>query len=244
MKANKYKLKISPKYPLVWGKEDFSIKIFCSIPNVATGILLTAKSHYYIIDPGDGILRDLNKEIGTKKLLNITDIFISHGHHDHLGGLWSLLTYLFVMKKSTPVNIYFPKNCIEIYSIHHAFNEVYAKNLTYKINLIEIDSEKEFKKDSLTIKPFKVNHREPNPIDKGSIKVPSLGYKFFYNEQSICYGGDSAYSENLLKMTKGSSLAILEAGAGDKKSDIHMTFEEAISIGKTADDYFLVHIKK
>ena len=50
------------KYPISWTKENFSIKIFCSIPNIATGILLKADRAHLIIDPGDGILRDLNKE--------------------------------------------------------------------------------------------------------------------------------------------------------------------------------------
>ena len=55
------------KYPITWKKNNFSIKIFCSIPNIATGILLRADQAYFVIDPGDGILRDLNKEIGIKK---------------------------------------------------------------------------------------------------------------------------------------------------------------------------------
>ena len=95
---------IEQKYPLNWQSKNFSIKIFCSIPNVATGILLKAGKAHLVIDPGDGILRDLNKEIGVKNLLNISDIFITHGHHDHLGGVWSLFTYLRVMQKKTPLN--------------------------------------------------------------------------------------------------------------------------------------------
>ena len=46
------------KYPLSWKKNNFSIKIFCSIPNIATGILLRTDDAYFIVDPGDGILRD------------------------------------------------------------------------------------------------------------------------------------------------------------------------------------------
>ena len=49
--------------PLHWKKKNFSIKIFCSIPNIATGILLKAGDAHFVIDPGDGILRDLNKKL-------------------------------------------------------------------------------------------------------------------------------------------------------------------------------------
>ncbi|MEJ2103496.1 MAG: MBL fold metallo-hydrolase [Ignavibacteriaceae bacterium] len=75
---------IKKDYPLLWKKKNFSIKIFCSIPNIATGILLKAGKSHFVIDPGDGILRDLNKEIGVKNLLNISDVFVTHGHHDHI----------------------------------------------------------------------------------------------------------------------------------------------------------------
>jgi len=231
------------KYPLVWKKNNFYIKIYCSIPNIATGIILTTEKATFVVDPGDGILRDLNKDYSSKKILNISDIFISHGHHDHVGGVWSLLTYLSVMKKNTPLNIYYPKDCLEIESIHNAFKEVYSHELTYKIKLKEIDNSRSFRKKDVVIKPFKVNHREPLGDGNLSIEVPSLGFKFTNNNKSICYGGDTAYCDTLVKMTKGSNLAIIEAGAeSEKESDLHMTIEQAMEIGKTAKEYFLVHV--
>ena len=126
---------LKQKYPLSWNKKDFSIKIFCSIPNIATGILLKAGETHFVIDPGDGILRDLNKEIGVKNLLGISNVFVTHGHHDHIGGVWSLLTYLRVMRKKTPLTIYYPYGCAEIESIFNAFDTVYANSITYKITL-------------------------------------------------------------------------------------------------------------
>ncbi len=237
------KKKLSQKYPLVWKKNNFYIKIFCSIPNIATGIIITTPKAKFIVDPGDGILRDLNKDYSPEEILNISDIFVSHGHHDHIGGVWSLLTYLSVMKKKTPLTIYYPKDCLEIESIYKAFIEVYANELTYSIKLKEINNSKSFKKKDITIKPFKVNHKELSDNGKETIAVPSLGFKFTYNGKSICYGGDTAYSNNFVKLAKGSDLAIIEAGAEDEKeSELHMTMEQAIEIGETAKEYFLVHV--
>jgi glyoxylase-like metal-dependent hydrolase (beta-lactamase superfamily II) len=81
---------VKTEYPIYWEKEDFSIKIFCSIPAIATGILLRAGDSKFVIDPGDGILRDLNDELHPDEILSITDVFITHGHHDHVG--WGLVT--------------------------------------------------------------------------------------------------------------------------------------------------------
>lgn len=232
------------EYPLVWKKEDFFIKIFCSIPSIATGILITTPKALFVVDPGDGILRDLNDEIGTKGILNISDIFISHGHHDHLGGIWSLLTYLSVMRRKDDLTIHYPKGCNEIISIYKAFVKVYKKEISYTINLNQISDEKSFSRNSVKIKPFKVNHRETAPRNK-TVPVPSLGFKFFYEGKSICYGGDTSFCKSLVNNVKGSDLSIIEAGAlGTESSEMHLTINEAIKIGELSKKYFLVHIPK
>jgi len=239
MKTKDYK----PKYPLIWNKKDFSIKIFCSIPNIATGILLKAGDALSLIDPGDGILRDLNKELNPSEILSITDIFISHGHHDHIGGVWSLLTYFKVMNKKSDLNIYFPKGCIEIVSIYKAFRNVYSGTVSYNVLLKEIDNEKKYAIRKMKVKPFFVDHSELASDGVTKTKIPSLGFKFFYNGLSICYGGDTALCDSLLKMTKDSDLAIIEAGNKDDENDgIHLTLKEAIAIGSSAKEYFLVHV--
>ena len=230
------------KYPLVWKKKDFSIKIFCSIPNIATGILLKAGKAYFVIDPGDGILRDLDHEISVEQILNISDIFITHGHHDHVGGVWSLLTYLRVMRKKTPLTIHYPEGCVEIESIYHAFEKVYFDSITYPIRLRPIETTKSFSRKNVTVKPFPVIHKE-YLSDGSKRQVPALGYKFTFENKKICYGGDTAYCDELVKHAKNSDLAIIEAGHDEEVSDeMHMSLSEAKSIGKTAKEYFLVHV--
>lgn len=230
------------KYPLVWKKKNFSIKIFCSIPNIATGILLKAGDAYFVIDPGDGILRDLNKEIGVKNFLELSDIFITHGHHDHVGGVWSLLTYLRVMRKKSSLTIHYPYGCVEIESIYHAFEKVYSGSITYKIILRPVKKNNHFIARNVSVKPFPVIHKEF--LNDGKTRqVPALGYNFTFNEMKICYGGDTAYCEELVKHAKGADLAILEAGHDEETPDeMHMTMKEAKSIGQSAKKYFLVHV--
>lgn len=231
------------KYPLTWHKKNFSIKIFCSIPNIATGILIKTDTSHFVVDPGDGILRDLNKEIGTNKILSISDLFITHGHHDHVGGVWALLTYMRVMHKQTPLSIHFPSGCIEIESIYHAFHKVYSKSIPYEINLKVIKDSKIFKSKKVIIKPFPVIHKEYLHDGITTREVPALGYKFSFEGIKICYGGDTAFCMELVKNAKNSDLAIIEAGHDeDTPDEMHMTVNEARTIGESAKEYFLVHV--
>lgn len=231
------------RYPLSWNKEDFHIKIFCSIPNIATGILISADNNMFVVDPGDGILRDLNKEIGTQNILSVSDLFVTHGHHDHIGGVWALLTYMRVMDKKSPLKIHYPHGCIEIESIHNAFRKVYHKTLPYKIELNEIKDSKIFKRKNVKIKPFPVVHKEYLHDGISTKQVPALGYKFSFNNKKICYGGDTAYCEALVKNAKGADLAVIEAGHDeDTPDEMHMTLKEAKFIGESAKEYFLVHV--
>ncbi len=230
-----------PKYPLVWNRNNIYLKVFTSIPELATGILLRVEDKNIIIDPGDGILRDLNVELGKEKILEIDNIFITHGHHDHLGGLWSLLTYMMIMKKKSGLNIYSPQNCIELKSIIKAFKEVYSNQNAYDIKLNELMASDSVKINNLTITPFEVYHRE---YSEGSVeRIPSLGYKFEYDNKKIVYGGDTAYFDEFKEIVRNADLAIVDAGAGDQSdSEIHMNFNQANLLGKLAKEYFLVHV--
>lgn len=231
------------KYPISWQKKDFSIKIFCSIPNIATGILLKGGNNYFVVDPGDGLLRDLSRELKIKQILSISDLFVTHGHHDHVGGVWSLLTYMRVMHKTSPLSIHYPEKCVEIESIYKAFNKVYSKTLPYKINLKTVSNPKQFRTRKVTVRPFPVIHKEYLHDGITIRQVPALGFSFTYDRIKICYGGDTAYCDDLVKEAKGADLAIVEAGHDDDTpDDMHMTMSEAKSIGESAKEYFLVHV--
>ncbi|MBA4250628.1 MAG: MBL fold metallo-hydrolase [Chlorobiaceae bacterium] len=232
-------------YPLVWKKKNFSIKIFCSIPNIATGILLSASNKYFLVDPGDGMLRDLDIELSQKKIKSINNIFITHGHHDHVGGVWSLLTYLKVVRKKSALNIHYPTGCVEIESIIKAFCSVYDLTIPYKINLKPISTNKKFVADTMSVIPFEVIHHEHKMSGTKTQRVPALGYKFIYEGKSICYGGDTAYCDSLAEMAKDSDLAIIEAGnKNEKESEMHMSQLQAAAVGNLAKKYFLVHVPK
>jgi ribonuclease Z len=147
------------------------------------------------------------------------------------------------MNKQTPLVIHYPKGCIEIVHIYNAFNKVYGSSISYNIFLKDITGDRPFTSKKVSIKPFPVVHKEYLSDKKTTRQVPALGFKFTFNGMKICYGGDTAYCDDLVKNAKGADLAILEAGHDDDTpDDMHMTLSEAVSIGKSAKEYFLVHV--
>jgi ribonuclease Z len=146
------------------------------------------------------------------------------------------------MQKKTPLTIYYPDGCVEIESIFNAFEKVYSNSITYKIKLNPVEKIKSFVRKKVRVKPFPVIHKE-RLSDNIKRQVPALGYNFSFDGMTICYGGDTAYCDTLVKHARNSDLAVLEAGHEEETPDeMHMTMKEAVSIGKSAKKYFLVHV--
>jgi len=146
------------------------------------------------------------------------------------------------MQKKSPLTIHYPDGCVEIESIYNAFKKVYSRSITYKINLKTIKKSSGFTTNNITVKPFPVIHKENLATGK-TRQVPALGYNFVFDGMTICYGGDTAYCEELVVHARNADLAILEAGHDEETpDDMHMTMKEAVAIGKSAKKYFLVHV--
>ena len=131
---------------------------------------------------------------------------------------------------------------MEIESIYNAFAKVYSNTFSYKINLKSINKTSSFKTKNVRVKPFPVIHKEN--LSSGKIRqVPALGFNFSFDGMKICYGGDTAFCNELVTHAKNADLAILEAGHDeDTPDEMHMTLKEAKEIGESAKDYFLVHV--
>src|SRR5207302_6520806 len=60
----------------------------------------------YVVDAGEGVTRRLTR--AGIAIRDIDNIFITHAHDDHTGGLGELLTAEYRFNRTKPVNIYGP----------------------------------------------------------------------------------------------------------------------------------------
>jgi len=225
-----------------WVGENFRVKVLYSRAGVATQILISTFNWDLIVDVGDGVVRDLlNLNYDFNRLIGVA---ITHGHYDHMGGLWSLLGFLRMIGRRGDLNIIMPLNCVEVKGLVECFSGVYGKTLPYKIVLRELGDGGMVDLNGIIIEGFKVLHR-------GSIRgfgvldfIPALGYSIRCGGERIVISGDTGMCDSLLKYVEDADLAVIEATLMEKTvemGEVHLSLEEALEIGGRAKNYILIH---
>ena len=119
-----------------WKGKNLTAHILFSGAGVAQQIWVANKNGAVLFDVGDGTLRDiLANKLDYRK---IKSIVCTHGHFDHIGGLYSLLGYLRMKRRTEPLPIYLPKGCTEPLLILNAYIKRYQKSIPFKITYKEI----------------------------------------------------------------------------------------------------------
>ncbi|WP_231459492.1 MULTISPECIES: ribonuclease Z [unclassified Pedobacter] len=121
--------------------------------------LLNCNEKYYLIDCGEGTQQQLIKY--NLKAARIDHIFISHLHGDHYFGLIGLLSSLHLNGRIKPMQIFGPKQLLEILEIQFKYSDT---TLRYPIEFFPVDNENSlqiFENSDLIVKTIILNHRIP-----------------------------------------------------------------------------------
>jgi len=104
-----------------------------------TSQYLNIQDRHFLIDCGEGFQIQLRKY--NCKFSKIDHIFISHLHGDHFLGLFGYLSTLSLLGRTTPINIYAPKDLLNLINAH---NEISGKNYNFDLNFNELASTTNF----------------------------------------------------------------------------------------------------
>ena len=218
------------------------MKVLYSRAGVATQILISTVECDVLVDVGDGILRDL-LQVGYD-FERLEAIAITHGHFDHVGGLWTLLGFMRMIGRTKDLLIIAPSNCIEVEKLVKSFTIIYNETMPFKIILKELSEEEKVNVGKMTVQAFPVIHRGAIKVFGVLKRIPALGYSISYGRQRIVISGDTGLCQSLVKFTEGADLAILEATINKKNakdSEVHLSVREATEIGKKAKKFILIH---
>jgi ribonuclease BN (tRNA processing enzyme) len=183
--------------------------------------LLVVNGAQYVIDAGEGVTRRLTK-LGVN-FRNIDNIFITHPHSDHTGGLGGLMGVVFDANRTSPVNIYGPpgtvasvRGLIEFLEVN---SEIRISDGTKVIPASKIFSGHDtgagtiFQDANLKVTAIENSHFNFQPGSPGYGKYKSYAYRFDTPDRSVVFTGDTGPSDAVVALAKGADLLVSEVTA-------------------------------
>ncbi len=229
-----------------WENDEVEVRVPFSAAGVSTTVILNSKftGKLMLLDVGDGVLRDLLSPGSLEFVEEIAMLAITHGHFDHMGGLYSLLGFLRMTKRESPLDILVPEGCIEVAATLSAFREVYGSSMSFTIRPHDVRGRMEFDTDFFRIAVFDVLHYGMENQSNQDVWMPAVGYRVHVGDTVIAYTGDTKMCPELKDLIKDADLAIIEATSVEIKEGeprVHLTDKEARQLGTLARDYILIH---
>lgn len=199
------------------------------------------ESGFFLLDCGDGALRDLiAAEINLERLRGI---LLTHAHFDHVGGLHSLLGFLRMIGRKETLPIFAPSGSVPDRLILESFQK--AHRLSFKINRTELTAEEKIDLAGVGIIPFEVVHWGSTQTEPIGRPLPALGYVLHHKVQKVTYTGDCGLDSELTRHVRGADLALIEAtlnqAGGEVERKVHLSLESARRIGSLAKKAFIIH---
>jgi ribonuclease Z len=180
---------------------------------------IIAGGQFIIIDAGQGS-SDRLQEMGAP-WAQISAIFLTHFHSDHMSGLGELINGSWRYRRKIHLHVYGPKGTKKLVKDFAAVNEpdirdrtfygsekdllkefAYAKPHTFAIAKDDMSAHMVYEKNGLVVKAFLVEH----PPWK-----ESYGYRIEYKGNIVVVSGDTKYSKRVETQAQGADLLIHEA---------------------------------
>ncbi|MFX0077769.1 MAG: MBL fold metallo-hydrolase [Candidatus Hermodarchaeota archaeon] len=189
---------------------------------VLSGLMIETAGEPLIFDMGAGVLHRLSCSL--VELTRIEHLFISHLHVDHCSDIVALVQSLWLMGYDKTLNVYGPKAILKM-------GEAIGEMFPYLIGKIKIKShtispEFQVKSKNWTVRAFPVNHGD----------FEAYGYHLEAEGKRIVYSGDTAPSQELVKVAKGADLLIHECSLPDRMKGMAPNHSTPGEVGKVATD--------
>ena len=238
-----------------YNTKDLFIKPLFSIAGLATQIVFLDKSEEppfgLLLDVGDGTCRDI---LNNKLDFNwFNHIVISHGHYDHMGGLYSFLGLKRMLGSSEEITIIYPEQTHEVQNAIRMFKDNYHDTIPFTIKEITVNTKKTstlFLSPTLVLRSFPTLHRGSTLAPGVLPVIPSCGYQVhsLKHDFTIAFSGDTAPTPNLYDLFNNNvDIGFIEtthpddSWVKDKINRFHLTKNEALEYSKNCKKAVFIH---
>jgi ribonuclease BN (tRNA processing enzyme) len=167
----------------------------------------------------------------------VKNIFITHLHGDHFGGLpFFILDAQLISKRSAPLRIFLPEKGVQTLetTLEAHFPGSLHSAKKFGIELIEMKPGENHTADGVVVTPFPVLH--------GALHA--LALRVACGDRVFAYSGDTEWVEELTECAKDADLFIAEGYAYGKKIKFHLDIADVEeNVGRTrARKCLLTHL--
>ena len=173
--------------------------------------LVEVGSKKFIFDAGRGAMQRLH-QLGIP-FADITGMFLTHHHSDHLVGFPDLWLTGWIGrpwgKRSVPLPVWGPQGTRQMMEhLPKAFHvDIRVRSKSYPADGVqllarEIGEGSVLEEDGIKISAFEVDH--------GGEELPAFGYRIDYRGRSAVLSGDTTFNENLIEHARGADLLVHE----------------------------------
>lgn len=200
---------------------------------VASSIAVIAGGEFILFDVGPGSYR--NADLMRLPVAQLSAIFLTHFHSDHIGDLGEVNMMSWASGRSKPLEVYGPKGVDKVvngfkmayefdtgYRIAHHGEEIVPPEAgapISKIVIIQDSNERElcFDRNGVKIYAFEVDHSPVNP---------AIGYRIEYKGLIVAITGDTIKTENLVKHCNNADILFSEAISFDLLNNLVVAVEK------------------
>jgi ribonuclease BN (tRNA processing enzyme) len=187
---------------------------FASGGRFNTCLHVTAGGHNILVDCGASSLVALQKAGIDRGAIDA--ILLTHFHADHFGGIpFFILDQQFNVKRSRPLTIAGPPGLPDWYARAMALAFPGDRTLPFELHLREVEIGKAATLLGMTVTAFHVRHD-----DRAG---PCLAYRIESGGRTLCYSGDTEWTDTLIEAACGADLFICECYMFETLRKSHMT---------------------
>jgi ribonuclease BN (tRNA processing enzyme) len=152
---------------------------------------------------------------------NIDDVFITHPHSDHTGGLGALMGVIYDLNRTKPVNVYGPpgtaasvQGLLQFLTVSSEIRISDGTN-TNPVNKLFSGHDTGvgviFQDANVKVTAVENTHFHFKPGSPGYGKYKSYSYRFDAPDRSIVFTGDTGPSDAVTQLARGADVLVSEA---------------------------------